>query len=219
MVGNICSNILGAKQDFCSEILWMLRANILGAKQHFCSNILGVQKDLCSNLCIEATLLFKHFRCEGRYLFKHFGCKARLLCKHFWGEARISSNILGAKQDFCSNSLGAKQDFCSTIMDVRQDFCSFAAKEIKTFFWAKHGEAACLAVLALTMVKGRVATKHDFCAASGSHFVLDASSGSGLTQFSPTCRSRWFWERLERLLKLFEPPRVERGKNLMEQLF
>ena len=82
-VGNICSNILGAKQDFCSKILGMLGANNLGvkqdfcskilgmlganildAKQDFCANILGVKTDLCLNLCIEARLLFKHFGCE-----------------------------------------------------------------------------------------------------------------------------------------------------------
>ena len=27
------------------------------------------------------------------------------------------------------------------------------------------------------------------------------------------------WERLERLFKFFEPPRVERGKNFMECMF
>ena len=77
------SNILGAKQDFCSAIV--------GAKQDFCSNILGAKQDICSTI-MDA----KH------YFFSNVCGAKQYFC----------SNIWSAKQNFCANILGAKQDFC-----------------------------------------------------------------------------------------------------------
>ena len=53
MLGNICANILGVKQDFCfniSDAKQDFCSNILDAKEDFCSNILGAKQDFCSNI-------------------------------------------------------------------------------------------------------------------------------------------------------------------------
>ena len=121
------------------------------AKQNICSNSLGAKQDFFQTFWCKAILLFKHFGCEARLLFKHLWWKARLLFKHLECKERLllkqflkqrktvrTPNFFGSKQNFCSKILVVKTNIFLNILGGKQDICSNIFVQSKTFvqrFW------------------------------------------------------------------------------------
>ena len=98
MLGNICLNFLGVKQDFCS--------NICGAQQDFCSRLTFVRTFVVYSKIFAQTAAILSVECWGKFV-QTFWVRSKTFIQKFWkwwGQTFwVWSNILGAKKDLSSN--------------------------------------------------------------------------------------------------------------------